>query len=135
MTAFLDACAITYQVEGVAPYQARLATLLSALREAEPGLVLAVSRLSWIACRAKPLHERQSDVLARYDAFLGADGLLVVEITADVVDVATGMRAEYRLRTPDAIQAASALTLGPGTVSVTNDPIFERAPGLDVRLL
>lgn len=135
MTAFLDACAIIYQVEAVAPYQARLAALLAALRRSEPGLVLVASRLSRIECRSKPLHERHAELLGRYDAFLGADGLLIVEITADVVDLATAIRAEFRLKTPDAIQAASALTLGAGTVFVTSDPIFERVHGLDVRLL
>jgi predicted nucleic acid-binding protein len=135
LTAFLDACAIIDQVEAVPPFQARLAALLGALRGADPGLALAVSRLSWIECRSKPLQERVPDVLARYDAFLDADGLVVIELTADLIDLATGMRAEYRLKTPDAIQAASALMLGAGTVFVTNDPVFERVRGLDVRLL
>jgi predicted nucleic acid-binding protein len=135
LIALLDACAVIYQVEAVAPFQARLAALLDALRTAHPGLVVAVSRLSWIECRTKPLRERQAEVLARYDAFLGASDLLVVELTAEVIDVATALRAEYGLRTPDALQAASALVLGRDTPFVTNDPTFTRVRGLDVRLL
>lgn len=135
MIAFLDACAIIYQVEAVAPFQSRLASLLAALRAAEPTLGLAVSRLSWIECRAKPLRERQAELLARYDTFLGADNLVVVELTADVVDFATALRAQHGLKTPDALQAASALTLGAGTFFVTNDPRFERVPNLAVKLL
>jgi predicted nucleic acid-binding protein len=135
LTAFLDACAILYQVEAVAPYHARLAALLGGLRQSEPGLAVAASRLSLLECRAQPLRARHADLLARYDAFLGADGLLIVEITAEVVDFATALRAESGLKTPDALQAACALTLGADTVLVTNDPLFRRVRGLDVRLL
>ncbi|MFO1361713.1 MAG: PIN domain-containing protein [Burkholderiales bacterium] len=135
MIALLDACAIIYQVEGVAPFQARLAALLGTLRAAHPGLGLAVSRLSWIECRTKPLRERQPHILARYDNFLNAADLAVVEITAEIVDVATALRAEHGLRTPDSIQAASAMALGAGTAFVTNDPTFARIRGLEVKLL
>lgn len=135
MIVLLDACAIIYQVEGVAPFQARLAALLGALRTAEPDLRLAVSRLSWIECRTKPLRERQSAVLERYDAFLGAADLVVVEITAEIIDIATALRADHGLRTPDSIQAASAVALGADTAFVTNDPTFARIRGLEVKLL
>jgi predicted nucleic acid-binding protein len=135
LIAVLDACAIIYQVEAAAPFHARLAALLGTARASHPGLELAVSRLSWIECRTKPLREREAEVLARYDAFLGAADLTIVEITAEIVDVATAVRAEYGLRTPDAIQAASALTCGSGTLFVTNDPDFTRIRGLDVRLV
>jgi predicted nucleic acid-binding protein len=135
LIALLDACAIIYQVEAAAPFHARLAALLGTARASHPDLELAVSRLSWIECRTKPLREREAEVLARYDAFLGAADLTIVEITAEIVDVATAVRAEYGLRTPDAIQAASALTCGSGTLFVTNDPVFARIRGLDVRLI
>lgn len=135
MIALLDACAVIYQVEAVAPFQARLAECLAALRAAHPDLALAVSRMSWIECRAKPLREREREVLARYDAFLGASDLIAVDLTAELIDIATALRAEYNLRTPAAIQAASALLLGTDTFFITNDPAFTRVGGLDVRLL
>ncbi|HET9041888.1 MAG TPA: PIN domain-containing protein [Burkholderiales bacterium] len=135
MIALLDACAIIYQIEAAVPFHARLASLLGTVRASQPDLQLAVSRLSWIECRAKPLRDRQAEVLARYDAFLGAADLMIVEITAEIVDIATAVRAEYGLRTPDAIQAASALACGGGTLFVTNDPVFTRIRGIDVRLI
>jgi predicted nucleic acid-binding protein len=135
LIAFLDACAIIYQVEAVAPYHERFASLLGRWKAEEPALALAVSRLSWIECRTKPLRERQAELLARYDAFLGADDLIVVELSADVVDIATSLRAEHGLRTPDALQAAAALSLGAGTAFLTNDAEFARVSGLNVRLL
>jgi predicted nucleic acid-binding protein len=135
LIAFLDACAIIYQVEAVTPYQQRLAVLLRGVRTEHPDLELAVSRLSWIECRAKPLRDRQTEVLRRYDTFLAADDLVVVELLPSVIDAATTLRAEYGLKTPDALQAACALTLGAGTAFVTNDPTFGRVRGLEVKLL
>ena len=81
------------------------------------------------------MRERDADVLARYDAFLAAPDLEVVEVTPEIVDVATALRSEYGLRTPDAIQAASAFALGSGLAFVTNDRTFSRIRGLEVRLL
>jgi predicted nucleic acid-binding protein len=44
------------------------------------------------------------------------------------------LRAEYNLRTPDAIQAATALSCG-ATGFVSNDAGFRRVTGLDIMVL
>jgi predicted nucleic acid-binding protein len=44
------------------------------------------------------------------------------------------IRAEFNLRTPDAIHAATALISG-ATALITNDHMFRRIPGLEVVLL
>ena len=54
----------------------------------------------------------------------------IVELTAAVVDTATTLRASYVLKTPDALQAASALSLGDDVVFVTADLGFARLSGL-----
>lgn len=52
----------------------------------------------------------------------------------DLADRAARIRAAYRLRTPDALQAASAL-LGKATGLITNDQIFERVAGFETLVL
>lgn len=47
---------------------------------------------------------------------------------------AARLRAQYRLRTPDAIQASTALHLGV-LGFITNDPIFKRLDGFETLLL
>ena len=42
-----------------------------------------------------------------------------------IVERAAQIRARHRLRTPDALQAATAAHAG-ATALVTNDPVFER---------
>jgi predicted nucleic acid-binding protein len=54
--------------------------------------------------------------------------------TLRIADMGAHLRAEYNLRTPDAIQAATALSCG-ATGFVSNDGGFRRVTGLDVILL
>ena len=52
----------------------------------------------------------------------------------DVAAVATRLRADYRLKTPDAIQAATAVH-AKASAFMTNDPVFQRVRELDVLVL
>jgi predicted nucleic acid-binding protein len=58
-----------------------------------------------------------------------------VELTKDVVELATAIRVRHGLRTPDALQASSGLQLGPKHVFLTGDAAFKRVAGLSVVLL
>ena len=57
-----------------------------------------------------------------------------VELTLPVADAAARLRAEFNLKTPDAIQAASALALQ-ATGFISNDPAFKRLKNLEVLIL
>ena len=54
--------------------------------------------------------------------------------TIEIARRAAHIRADFNLRIPDAIHAATALITG-ATALITNDPIFRRVPGLEVVLL
>jgi predicted nucleic acid-binding protein len=51
-----------------------------------------------------------------------------------LADLAAELRAIHRLRTPDALQAATALQAS-ATAIVTNDPLFKRIPDINVLVL
>lgn len=51
-----------------------------------------------------------------------------------IADAAALLRANYRLQTPDALLAATAVVSN-ASAFVTNDPIFRRIPHLDVLIL
>ena len=63
------------------------------------------------------------------------DAIHVVEFSAEVVDRATEWRVRHGLKTPDALQAASALSLPRAALFVTGDAGFERVSSLAVRLI
>jgi predicted nucleic acid-binding protein len=130
---FLDACAVIYRIEDAVPANARLLERLAALRAGSAQI--AVSRLSLLECRVRPLREGDADLLARYDEFFAAPDLRIVELDADVVEGATLIRARTGLRTPDALQAASSLSFDPHALFLTGDAAFRRVPGLRVELI
>jgi predicted nucleic acid-binding protein len=134
LTVFLDACAIIYRVEAVAPFHLRFDALLRDTAGAgEPSL--AVARLSLLECRTKPLREGDAGLLACYDRFFDAAGLTIVESSPKVIDLATQIRANFMLQTSDAIQAASCLVLGRDTQFVTADAAFAKVAGLRLRFI
>lgn len=98
---------------------------------------LAVSRLSLMECRVKPLRESNADLLQRYAEFFAA--VQVLELSAETIDLATELRADYGLKTPDALQAASALQWQRDSqeevLFVTADKSFVKVPNLAVRLI
>jgi predicted nucleic acid-binding protein len=58
-----------------------------------------------------------------------------VELSAQVVELATEIRARTGLKTPDALQAACCLQLGADHLFVTGDAAFRKVAGLKVRVL
>ena len=61
--------------------------------------------------------------------------LIWVELSKDVVELATAIRVKYGSRVPDTLQAACCLQLGPNHLLFTGDPGFRRVVGLKVKLL
>jgi predicted nucleic acid-binding protein len=52
----------------------------------------------------------------------------------EIADIAARIRAQHRLRTPDAIQAATAIH-SRVTALITNDAIFTRVPDFETLVL
>ncbi|MBB3810625.1 PIN domain-containing protein [Pseudochelatococcus contaminans] len=135
MIAFFDANALIYLIDGCEPFAGRVRSQLAALSQAHPDVGAAVSRLSWLECRVGPMKHNHAAALALFDAFFARPDLVWVELNRDVVELATVIRVRHGLRTPDALQAASCLQLGPDHVLLTGDAAFQRVQGLNVLLL
>jgi predicted nucleic acid-binding protein len=132
---FLDAFAVIYLVEGVAPFATGLAALLKRQSGGNGTAPLAVSELSRLECRAQPMRLGNAGLLRRYDEFFAADALVQIALLSPVIEMATLVRARDRLATPDALQAACCLSLGGKARFVTADASFQRVTGLDAILL
>ncbi|MEI6214135.1 MAG: PIN domain-containing protein [Desulfuromonadales bacterium] len=135
MTLFLDANIIIYRVEAVEPFNQQVVALLRLLLSKYPHAGFAVSRLSMMECLVKPLRERNSADISQYRAFFVSAGLQIVEVSAQVIEIATMLRARHSLRTPDAIQAASALSISGSVTFLTGDRQFRKMPGLNVHFV
>lgn len=128
----LDSSVLIYLVEGSEALQTHLAQRLSAAI-ADANGTLAASRLARLECRVKPLRERNQSLLERYEAVFGAERFMLVDVTASVLDLAAELRAQYRFRTPDAIQLASAIEVG-ADVFLTGDVDLARCSDVKVEV-
>jgi len=134
MTLFLDADIIIYRVEAVEPFNQQLLAIVQELVALHPNTGFAVSRLSMMECLVNPLRD-QSSYVERYRNFFSSAGLQIVEIGSLVLEAATLLRARHGLRTPDAIQAASAMSIDVPLTFLTGEKQFAKLTGLNVRLV
>ena len=102
--------------------QARLATLPSTS-------VLITSQISRLECRAKPVRDSDSALLARYDAAFAQTRL--VQVSESIIERATELRARYGFRSPDAIHLTTAIDAAV-TVFLTGDAQLARCTEVNV---
>lgn len=133
MSVFLDASAVIYWVESPDPFHAALISLLRQVHEEHASAGVAVSRLSVLECFVKPLRQREQRLIREYKDFFSRKDVMIVELSPAITWRAALIRAELNLSTPDALQAACALSLGSDVVFVTGDDVFGKVPGLTVR--
>ncbi len=135
MIAFFDASALIYLIEGEEPFATKVRKELAAADKTYPDLRAAISRLSWLECRVGPMKNNDNAALAAFDTFFARTDLVWVDMSKDVVELATAIRVQTGLKTPDAIQAASCLQFGYEHLFLTGDSAFRRVAELNVKLL
>ncbi len=132
---FLDASAIIYLIEGDEGLSQATRNVITRLSAGPVEPAFAVSALSLLECRVHPLRHGDEHRLEKFDHFFNDPGLTIIDMSAQVVELATILRAERGLRTPDALQAASCLTLNPETPFITGDKTFRKLPALNAHII
>lgn len=92
------------------------------------------SRLSRLECRTKPLRDADTSLLARYEAFFTARRLALAEVTADVIERATELRAAHGFKTPDALHLATAIN-EQADIFLTADAKLSRCSSVQVEVI
>lgn len=101
----------------------------------EPASHAVTSAITMLELLVQPYRRSDVDTVNKFYALLSTyPNLRWVELTLPVADVAARLRAEFNLKTPDAIQVASALA-SQATGFISNDPAFRRLEKLDVLIL
>jgi len=67
------------------------------------------SDLTRLECRVKPLRDENTAVLKDFDDFFEGAIEIMVTLSREVVDLATGIRAHYGFKAPDALHLACAV--------------------------
>lgn len=131
---YLDANIVIYSVEKIAPYHTILQPMWQAAHNGNFGLVS--SQLLLMETLVKPLREADTVLENIFrDLLLTSREFQLRPITLPILDHAARIRATTRLKPPDAIHVATALSIDNCTMFLTNDVSFQRISELPVIIL
>lgn len=129
----LDTCIFIYQWEANPRYSPLTDLIFSSLERGD-----FTATTSTISIAELLVHPYRQQDLARVHTLVGLlstyPHLQWLAPGFDIAARAAELRAQHRLRTPDALQAATAAYAG-ATAMLTNDPIFKRVPDFEVLIL
>ncbi|WP_257666690.1 type II toxin-antitoxin system VapC family toxin [Parapedobacter tibetensis] len=105
---FLDTAPLIYFIEGHSDYQEKLMECFVANDNGD--FTFITSSITLLEVLVKPLKEGKPKLVSQYkEILLSASGINLAEISHDIAEGAARLRAKYNLKTPDAIQIATAL--------------------------
>ena len=132
-TIFLDTAPFIYFFEDNKAYADRVDALFMA--GMETGCRFVTSLITYIEILTLPERQGNHRLAAKYrDYFTNSASLSIHPLDLTVADETVRIRAQYGLKTPDAIQVATALSCGADHV-VTNDKQWRGVPHLPVVLV
>lgn len=105
-----DSCVLIYLLEAREPWASQVRQRLHPATGAAPTLVF--SDLTRLECRMQPIKTGDLARLAVFDQLFRTDGYQTCPLDRPVFDLATRLRAEHGLKTPDALHLAAALHAG-----------------------
>ena len=129
----LDTMIFIYAFEEHPAYQEILKNFFRALEKGEMNAV--TSTLTITECLVQPYRKKNFGLSAQYLVlFRNFPNLSIIPLTDDIAERAAFLRAQYNLRTPDAVQLATALVSG-CYAFLTNDDRFSGVEGIRVLVL
>ncbi len=129
----MDTSIFIYQLGANPKYLAYTDTIFEWLER--PGSTAITSTITMTELLVLPYREGDQQQANDFYGLLSTyPNLNWVAPNLEIADLAARIRALHRLRTPDAVQAATAVhTASSGLIS--NDPVFERVEGFETMLL
>lgn len=132
-TVGLDTAPLIYFIERHPVYSARLRPFFEAAERRDFQLVTSLVTL--IEVLILPLRTGRHELVREYrDILLQLTSLKAVPVTLEISEEAAQLRATHNIRTPDAIQIATAKTAG-ASWFLTNDAGLAALPGLTALLV
>ena len=129
----LDSCIFIYELDENARYLPLADDIFGWLEHANSQAFTSTLTMTDVLVQPYRLDDR-SRVNRFYNLLSTYPNLVWISPDLKIADIAARIRAQHRLRTPDAIQAATAIH-SRVTALITNDPIFARVPDFDTLVL
>lgn len=129
----IDTMVFIYHLENHPEYSRITERLFEGIEKAKYRAV--TSFITLLEILVKPKRERALKAVSDYrDLLLTFPNLTFLPLELKVSDLASTLRAEYPIRTPDAIQIATAIT-GQASVFITNDEQLKKVDKINILLL
>ena len=129
----LDSAPLIYFIEEQAPYLPIVRPFFQALDLGQLSVVTSTVTLCEVL--TAPLRDGDAELAQEYrDILLNSANVKTIDVTPDVAERAAQIRADFGLRTPDAIQVATALREGASAL-LSNDIKLRSLPVIKVILL
>lgn len=123
----VDTAPWIYVLESHPQFADRFVGLFEAAAKGQ--VLIALSTITLAEVLTGPFKAGQTALAKRYEKALLQ--YRVVDVSAPIAALAAQLRAQYRLKLPDALQLATALDIGAAAL-VTHDRDFSQVSGLDV---
>ncbi len=129
----LDTMIFIYHLEDYPQYSEMTETLF---RHIELGRSVGVtSYITLLEILVRPKQERKFNIVAEYkELLLTFPNLTFIPTDLHIVDLASSLRAKYAIKTPDAIQTATAIA-EKADVFITNDERLKKVVETSVIML
>jgi predicted nucleic acid-binding protein len=129
----LDTSVFIYQLEANVPYLPLTDLIFSWLERPDAKAVTSTITMTelLVAPYRSSDEQRVDEIYALLSTFPNLDWIAP---DLEIADLAARLRAVHRLRTPDALQAATAAYAG-ATALITNDAVFERVEAFETLVL
>jgi predicted nucleic acid-binding protein len=121
-----------YTIEGISDYYSLLKPLWSKFYAGE--IQIISSELILMEVLVVPLRNGNNSLVTDYQELLLSSQVQLIPISQSILQQAANIRATSNLKTPDAIHAATALSVNSNQF-LTNDKGFRNVPGLPVVIL
>ncbi|WP_414568313.1 type II toxin-antitoxin system VapC family toxin [Nostoc sp. CCY 9925] len=129
---YIDTPVVIYSVEWNPDYYSLLQPLWLKFQTGE--IQIISSELILMETLVLPLKNNDTFLLNAYEELLLSENMQLVPISQPVLRQAANLRATTNLKIPDAIHAATALSVNCNQF-ITNDKGFRNVPGLPVIIL
>lgn len=131
-TLALDSAPLIYYIEEEPRYLPALISIIDAIDEGK--ITCYASTVVLLEVLVKPLREKDEALAHEYQDILLHSRLRLVAVNTLIAQEAARLRAQYRLKTPDAIHIATALVQKADAL-LTNEPAWKRVKEIPIVVL
>lgn len=128
----LDTAPLIYFIEQNPTYLEMMRLFFRTLNQGDFMVVTSVVTIPEVL--VYPLRQGNTTLAQQYRDILFNSQVTTIEVVPNIAETAAQLRADYNLKTPDAIQMATAINEG-ASFFLTNDGRLPSLPGLSVLVL